>query len=370
MKHSMTNKSQGNNTTLFYGICGEGLGHYSRAVFLISHLLANGYGVEIFTSRRVVTLCRKRFPECRVHSVPGMKMHYENNRLHLPKTTWNNCQSIGRGPKAFSLILKRARICKPVAFISDYEPLVAISGKMLGIPVIAFDHQQVTTECKLEIRGISSFHMGLLHFSNETTYPWPNLRIISSFFRPPLKKRRSGGERVLIPPVLRSEVLKSNSVTGDHILVYQTSRTMEILSEVLEKLPGEKKVYGAGKSWSGQKEKKFDEQEFIRDLATCRFAIVNGGHTTLSEAVFLGKPVICFPVKNQTEQEINGQYIAHLGYGEYYQIDGKGRAPDFSSFLKNEESYRKQVEEKGKSCGNQELVNVVLEYLGREQLKS
>ncbi len=114
-------------------------------------------------------------------------------------------------------------------------------------------------------------------------------------------------------------------------------------------------------------EKKFDEQQFIRDLASCRFAIVNGGHTTLSEALFYGKPVLCFPVKNQTEQEINAQYLAHFGYGEYYQIDGKDEVPDFSSFLKNEEKYRKKVEKEHCACGNRELVDVVLEYLAGEQ---
>lgn len=355
--------SKQKGSTVFYGICGEGLGHYSRATVLIGELLAAGYRVEIFSSRRVGKLCREKFNNCQVHEVSGMQMHYENNTMHLPRTTWNNMKSIFHGPGAFSLIMKRARQCRLAGVISDYEPLTSITGNVLRVPVIAFDHQQVTTECRLEKNLVSSFSMGLLHFSNSTTYPWPSARVITSFFHPPWRKKRSGRERLLVGPILRPEVLTQEVECGDHVLVYQTSATMSSLQTVLDSLPGEKRVYGASSGITGHTLCSFNETDFIRDLATCRFAVVNGGYSTLSEALYFGKPVICFPVKNQAEQEINGHYIRHAGFGECYQIDDENDLPDFSAFLAKIERYREHIADNAIPCGNKKLVEYVLNRL-------
>ncbi len=359
----MDNSSQPNKRTVFYGICGEGLGHYSRATVLIRELFAAGYRVEIFSSRRVIKLCREKFRDCLVHEVPGMQMHYADNRLHLPRTTWNNMNSIFHGPGAFSLIMRRARQCRLAGVISDYEPLTSITGNMLRVPVIAFDHQQVTTECALEKNTVSSFNMGLLHFSNSTTYPWPSARVITSFFHPPWRKKKAGHERLLVGPILRPEVLSQKVECGSHVLVYQTSATMSSLQSVLDSLPGEKRVYGASAGIRGHNLRPFNEPDFIRDLASCRFAVVNGGYSTLSEALYFGKPVICFPVKNQAEQEINGFYIRHCGFGECYQTGSKAERYDFSGFLGQIEYYRERIAENAFPCGNKKLVEYVLNRL-------
>ncbi len=354
-------KSRDASPTIFYGICGEGLGHYARAAFLIPQLQGQGYQVEIFTSRRVADLCEQRLTGCPVHRVPGMRMHYQDNRLHMGKTTWNNLNSIFQGPGAFRLFRKRARVNRPFCIISDYEPLASITGNVMRIPVIAFDHQQIATECRIDWGPVSQFNRGVYHFSNLTTYPHPTVRIISSFFHPPLKKPTA--HNILIEPILRPEILAAEPIAGDHILVYQTSSTMGSLKQVLETLPGTKKVYGAKTEGAGQEAKPFDEQEFVKDLARCRFVVVNGGHTTLSEAFYLGKPVICFPVRDQAEQEINGHYVARLGYGISYQLDDVKGLPDFSVFLAQEESFRRNVMSNGRRCGNSELVSFVLKYL-------
>ena len=41
----------------------------------------------------------------------------------------------------------------------------------------------------------------------------------------------------------------------------------------------------------------------------------NGGFTTLSEAVVLGKPVLSIPVRRQPEQELNAAWLEMLGLG-------------------------------------------------------
>ena len=45
--------------------------------------------------------------------------------------------------------------------------------------------------------------------------------------------------------------------------------------------------------------------------------MVNGGHNLLSEALYYGKPVLCFPVRTLFEQFINAFHVRSLGYGDY-----------------------------------------------------
>ncbi len=347
------------------------MGHYSRATVLVQVLLDAGYRVEIFTSRQVVKLCREKFTSCLVHEVPGMHMCYKDNRMHLMYTLRNNMKSICRGGGGFSLIMRQARNCNLAGIISDYEPLTSIIGCVLRVPVIAFDHQQVTTECVIDRKYASSFQMGLFHFSNATTYPWPSLRVITSFFHPPWRKKHGRHHRFLLGPILRPEVINTEAKFGSHILVYQTSPTMSSLQAVLDNLPGEKRVYGASETIVGHTLRSFDEHSFVHDLATCRFAVVNGGYSTLCEALHFGKPIICFPIANQLEQIINAQYIRLAGFGEWYQSGTKTSMPDFSGFLHHEEEYRQRIVNNRIPCGNNELKKYVLAHLeSRESIST
>jgi uncharacterized protein (TIGR00661 family) len=83
-------------------------------------------------------------------------------------------------------------------------------------------------------------------------------------------------------------------------------------------VPGTKFVlYGLGRAQTiGNVElRAFDETRFVRDLASARAVIANGGFTTLSEAVVLGKPVLSVPVRRQPEQELNAAWLDVLGLG-------------------------------------------------------
>ena len=350
--------------SIFYGICGEGLGHFFRAAFLVPRLIEEGYSVELFASGRVADLCEARFPECRVHRVSGLRMHYRANRLNVPRSVLSYAGMGLRGAWSSCRVRKLANDLKPVAVISDYEPVTAWTAFALGIPAIALDHQQIATECDADMTSSSRGTGLLLRQSNRMTYLKPRTRIIVSFFHPPLRRRRQHEDVQLIAPILRPELLRRTPSKGSHVVVYQTSRTFKGLDDVLSALPGEKRVYGAGPAQSGLPEEPFSESGFLDDLASCRFAIVNGGHTTISEALYYGKPVLCFPVLGQVEQEINASYVATLGFGMDYRPES-GQVPSFSEFLDRESDIRETIARATPKCGNDELCRVVLDRLDR-----
>ena len=53
----------------------------------------------------------------------------------------------------------------------------------------------------------------------------------------------------------------------------------------------------------------------MADLASARAVIAGGGFSLLSEAVYLGKPVLSVPLHGQFEQLMNARYLERSGYG-------------------------------------------------------
>ena len=54
---------------------------------------------------------------------------------------------------------------------------------------------------------------------------------------------------------------------------------------------------------------------FVEALRTARGVVAGGGFSLLSEAVYLGKPVLSIPLRGQFEQLMNARYLERLGYG-------------------------------------------------------
>ncbi|BDZ69383.1 hypothetical protein GCM10025860_28310 [Methanobacterium ferruginis] len=130
---------------------------------------------------------------------------------------------------------------------------------------------------------------------------------------------------------------------GEHVLVYQTSDSNLKMLELLKNFDDEFIVYGFHKD---KKEgnllfKKFNETEFFQDLAHARAVISNGGFTLISEALYLGKPVLSVPVKGQFEQILNALYLDRLGYGEFHEeLDRE----IIENFFDNLDEYRYNIQ--------------------------
>ena len=63
--------------------------------------------------------------------------------------------------------------------------------------------------------------------------------------------------------------------------------------------------------------KPYDDRAILEDLAGCAYAVVNGGHNLICEALHFGKPVLCFPIARLFEQFINAWHVRSLGYGDF-----------------------------------------------------
>ena len=139
--------------------------------------------------------------------------------------------------------------------------------------------------------------------------------VITTFFRPPLLR----GRTKLVPPIVRPEIVEARPRRGEHLVVY--SGGSEALIDVLRDAGVPCRVYGmrdgplVGTTDGNLDFRARSVDGFLEDLVTARGVITGGGFSLLSEAVYLGKPVLSVPLQGRFEQLMNARYLQREGYG-------------------------------------------------------
>ena len=188
-----------------------------------------------------------------------------------------------------------------------------------------------------------------------------------SFYGLPVKDTKRD---VLFPPVLRPEVKRLESREGAHVLVYQTSPTFRRLLEPLRRLHRPVIIYGMSPEPlvdGNLTFKPFDSFGILEDLASCAYAVVNGGHNLICEALYYRKPILCFPVARLFEQFLNAFHVRELGYGDF-STSQNPTLEIFQAFESRLETYRASIE-KAETDGTdlvvQRLNEIILEETKR-----
>jgi uncharacterized protein (TIGR00661 family) len=305
---------------ILYGVVGEGMGHAMRSRVTLEHLFAQGHEVETMVSGRAAEFLAKRFSG--VNKIHGLHIIYEENRVRKGKTLFSNIvQGTAGIPTQIAAYFELIKDFRPDVVISDFESWTYLFGKTHNLPVISIDNMQIINRCthpadvleghQAEFQLTKAFVKGKLPFCNRY--------LITTFFRPPVRKDRTS----LHPPILRPEILAAKASRGDHLLVYQTGEGYAGLADSLAKTGLECRIYGMRRNLTEEQTEgnlrymPFSEDGFIDDLASCRAVIAGGGFTLMGEAVYLKKPMLAVPLKGQFEQIMNCRYLQHEGYGKY-----------------------------------------------------
>jgi len=303
---------------ILYGVVGEGMGHAMRSRVVLEHLVGEGHEVEIMASGRAVDFLSKRFEG--VNKIHGLHMIYEENRVRRGRTFWSNVLTGTTGvPENIVAYFNLITSFRPELVISDFESWTYLYAKAHRLPIISIDNMQVLNRCRHAsslLEGIRA-EFELSRAFVKSKLPFCDQYFITTFFYPPVSRKHT----ILVPPVLRPEVIAQPSTRGDHLLVYQTSEDHDALAEVLAHSGMECRIYGLRRDLKEElvtgdlRYRPFDERTFIADLASARAVISGGSFTVMSECVYLHKPLLSVPVGGQVEQVVNARYLQHLGYG-------------------------------------------------------
>jgi uncharacterized protein (TIGR00661 family) len=206
---------------------------------------------------------------------------------------------------------------RPEVVICDFEPLSGIYARSARVPLVCIDNIHMIDRCRHddEILDGAREDFRIARAVSHAMVPKAGDYVIPTFFRPPLLR----GRTELVPPIVRAAVVGAEPRRGDHLLVY--SDGSDALLGALHELGIPCRVYAMR---DGPSEDQVDGaitfrprsvDGFLADLASCRGVIAGGGFSLISEAVYLGKPMMCSPLRGQFEQLMNARYLEREGFG-------------------------------------------------------
>ena len=306
---------------ILYGVVGEGMGHAIRSRVVLDELVQR-HEVQVVVSGRAHDYLAKRANDhLQVKKIWGFTIVTEDNEVRNFRTLLANVKGAltGGWPQNIKTYFEIADHFQPDVVISDFESWSYLYGVNHGLPVISVDNMQIVNRCRHDPDVIAgheaSFQLakGIIKAKVPGAYHY----LITTFFRPPIRKARTS----LHPPILRPEILSAPREPGAHLLVYQTYTTNQQLPDLLHRTGIECRVYGVRRDLKEDERegnllyRPFSEVGFIDDLRTCRGVVASGGFTLMGEAVYLHKPMLAEPVAKQFEQVLNARYLEKEGYG-------------------------------------------------------
>jgi len=320
---------------ILYGVAGQGSGHSSRAKEIINYLEKNGHTVKVVSYDKGYKNLKDDFD---VEEIFGLSFSYKNNEAQYLSTFFKNFFKTPEAVKSVERVSKLFDEFKPQIVFSDFEPISGLVANAKKIPLVSIDNQHYLTNTKIvfpkkyEQEAFAGKAVTKIVFLNVKAY------LVTCFAKRELTNKKT----FLFPPILREEVLKTETKEGDYILVYLTSPFQELI-DILKNINKKFIVYGfdQDKKEGNLVFKNPSQKGFLKDLANCEGIIANAGFSLMSESLYLRKPYLALPVAGQIEQVANAIQIEQLGCGKYWDELNKER---IESFLYNLNLYKRNLE--------------------------
>ena len=346
-------------TNILYGVHGIGHGHAVRALTVARSFpqhnflfISDSDGYEMLLPEyKVCKLATNGSPAF------GHVMPYSGAIISY-------CKNLLAGKEEMGKVMQAIERFQPDLAVTDYEPNLAKICRKTGLPCLSLDHQHVASFGSLQLPVSKIFDLALLRIAIWMQFRDIQNHMIISFFNPVI---RAKGQVKVFPPILRAKVIERVATEGDHVLAYHGYSTTSEFHKFLLSLPYPVRCYGMNedKVIANVTYRENSTDHFLDDLASCRYVMSTAGHTLLSEALYFGKPVMAFPIRNACEQFINGYYLEKNGYG----LMNDAFHPSFdilNIFERNRAAYKKNIQENS-FCGNETVMTVLNRYFNSKE---
>ena len=304
---------------IVYAVSGQGRGHAAKSVALYEELIGD-YEVRFLAGGEAYDFfIKKGLP---VIEIPALRFEHRNSAIYLPGTIKINLPHFLRWRKIMSQISSHLKKLNPVLVISDFEAFVPRVARKLKIPVLQISHQVVLVSCRYAVPLRQWYSYLKAFFTSKMIIGRFDRAIGVSFFPVPIRGRKNRDKVEVLPPALRKELLDRRDTPREkrHILTYFSCTQFSWVAEILAKYPEEHFViYGPAPEEQPDHPnityKNISPNTFLEDLLQAKAVITNGGHNFISEAYFLGLPIMSFSVRGQFEQFLNAWFVEHMGLG-------------------------------------------------------
>ncbi|MBQ7608204.1 MAG: teichoic acid biosynthesis protein [Desulfovibrionaceae bacterium] len=296
---------------ILYGIHGTGHGHAMRGLTIARMFREHEF--LFVTNDDAPAVLEPEFP---VYRIPNLGTVFSNYAVDMRRTILRALPTLWNRKRILKNLAECVRDFMPTVCMTDLEYFVPQAARFFDLPCLTLDHQHIITVCRHDLPPRLWWDAFLQGLTPKYLFRPTDPALIVSFYAPPLLPKSRAR---IVPPLLRKRVLAAKPEEGEHILVYQSNSTHAALIPFLKQVTQRTcYVYGYPKRQEKSGNIVFMEKSedgFLDHLRTAAYVIQGGSHTLMSEAFFLGKPVLSLPVSAMVEQRFNALYLERLGFG-------------------------------------------------------
>lgn len=198
---------------------------------------------------------------------------------------------------------------EPDVIVSFYDSLTALHGlwRPEEAPVVAVGHQFMFEHGIYPFAPGQPVQRAAMRAYTRFVGASASARLALSFYDAP----EASGEVLVVPPLLRPEVMRLRGAMSDgSLLIYLMEPAMAVdLAAWSDRHPEvEIHCFSAARPHQHSRALTFHAlsgEAFLARMATCRGVVCTAGFETVSEAMWLGKPVCMVPTPGHYEQRCN-----------------------------------------------------------------
>ncbi len=330
-------------------IQGEGRGHMTQALALKNILHKAGHSLEKVivgkNERRVVPdfFADKIGASIETVASPNFVTDDDNRSINIPNTVIYNTRHIKQFIGSLSSINKIVKEVKPDIIISFYELMSGLYGKFYSpdIPIITIGHQYMFFHPKYEFPdGYRSDRFLTKLFTSATSMGADKRLALSYYPAEDLPENRI----FVVPPMLRETLFEQpTDKEEDFLLIYLLNSGYGENVIQWHKNNPDVELHcfwdnnEVDEVWNYDDNLTFHwlhDLKFLEMMARCKGLVCTAGFESISEAMYLEKPVFMIPTEGHFEQISNAMDAASIGAGIY------GSEYDLTRFLRYIPSYK------------------------------
>ncbi len=305
---------------ILYGVCGVGMGHVMRSAVVARYLESRGHAVRFASTGRALDYLVQRWPG-QVTGVPGLATIITDNSVAPEATLLFNMMMQPLCVPLHVLSLLDVGFDPPDVVVTDFDPWTARYARLTGTPLVAVDNIHFANRCvhppQVVVGDLDA--AAVMFPALENIVPGAHRYLVTTFVDAPVCKPNT----TLHLPILRPEVLRAKGARPNAYVVAYLNDMADHrgCAATLGQLGVPVRLYGEkGRTTETTVGNvtlcPFSDARFIADVAASGAVIGGAGFTFMTEAIYLGRPMLAVPFRGQFEQILNANYLEALGYGE------------------------------------------------------
>ncbi len=321
---------------------GEGRGHMTQALTLSKLLRERGHEVvKVMVGKSP----SRKLPDFFVDGIGAPVVQFEsvnfmpsadNRRPSMVSTVLFNSLNLHKYYPSMKLIREEIASSGADVVVNFYELLAGMTYFLheINVPMVSIGHQYLFLHKDFGLPHTQYPGSRALDFFTKLTSVGSVKHLALSFRPMPDDEEHN---IIVVPPLLRSEVLSLKPVKGDYIHGYMLNSGFAKDVEEWHHAHPDVPLRFFWDNWEAEKIHKvddtlsfylIDDQEFLRQMAGCRAYASTAGFESVCEAMYLGKPILMVP--SHIEQEINGFDASRTGGGVVCDTFDLSRLVEFS----------------------------------------